>query len=279
MKKYIPLYITDKKNCFKILIFIFLFAVTFLIIYPPFDSTIWFPKEKGSILYFVFLLLPALFGMIILSFSRYLMYKHSLKKKINFYKFGFWILVEILFISIIYTCLNHYFFQDPRKFLIIFGKAVFNISIMELIPYAISILFISYLESRNVIESLKNDNIENHENDLINFTDDKGTERLSIRLDNILYLESADNYITVHYLSKETVSVFMFRNSLNSIEATFKGRGLVRCHRSFIINIHKVVVLRKARGGFFLELDNENVPNIPVSKTYCEQIIELFSKE
>ena len=53
---------------------------------------------------------------------------------------------------------------------------------------------------------------------------------------------------------------------------------LVRCHRSYIVNLDKVKVLRKTKEGIFLELDTDNTSDIPVSKTYYERVMNKFSK-
>ena len=55
-------------------------------------------------------------------------------------------------------------------------------------------------------------------------------------------------------------------------------RPLVRCHRSYIVNLDKVKVLRKTKDGIYLELDAMNTPDIPVSKTYYERVMNKFSK-
>ena len=56
-----------------------------------------------------------------------------------------------------------------------------------------------------------------------------------------------------------------------------KDSQLVRCHRSFIVNLDKVKVLRKNKGGIVMELDAENTPDIPVSNTYYERVMSKFS--
>jgi len=51
---------------------------------------------------------------------------------------------------------------------------------------------------------------------------------------------------------------------------------LVRCHRSYVVNINKVKVLRKDKEGLFLDLDYLDLPDLPISKTYSEQVVKLF---
>ena len=69
----------------------------------------------------------------------------------------------------------------------------------------------------------------------------------------------------------------MLRNTLKNMEPMLEEHYMVRCHRSYIVNICKVKILRKEKEGLFLELDQEGIPDIPVSKTYAERIIQIFS--
>ena len=96
-------------------------------------------------------------------------------------------------------------------------------------------------------------------------------------LSNILYIESADNYVEIYYLKKGKVSHFMLRNTLKLIEELYGSSVIMRCHRSYMVNIKNVKVLRKDKDGLLLELDIDGVPDIPVSKSYTEKILEVFS--
>jgi DNA-binding LytR/AlgR family response regulator len=40
----------------------------------------------------------------------------------------------------------------------------------------------------------------------------------------------------------------------------------------------KVKILKKEKGGIMLELDAENTPDIPVSKTYYDAFMHKFSQ-
>ncbi|HOS16221.1 MAG TPA: LytTR family DNA-binding domain-containing protein, partial [Bacteroidales bacterium] len=77
---------------------------------------------------------------------------------------------------------------------------------------------------------------------------------------------------------KEKVSHFILRNSLKNIETLLTNSNLVRCHRSYMINLSKVNVLRREKDGLYIELDSKSIPDIPVSKTYSNQVVQLFSE-
>ncbi len=55
-------------------------------------------------------------------------------------------------------------------------------------------------------------------------------------------------------------------------------RNTLVAARSYIVNLDMVKVLRKTKDGIFLEMDALNTPDIPVSKTYYERVMDKFSK-
>ena len=61
-----------------------------------------------------------------------------------------------------------------------------------------------------------------------------------------------------------------------TIEESFRDSDLVRCHRKYIVNMSKVRVLSREKGGYFLELDSDLIDPIPISKTYEEAALARF---
>ena len=105
---------------------------------------------------------------------------------------------------------------------------------------------------------------------VFSFYDEKNELRLSVKRSNLLYLESADNYVCIWYLNKGQLTKFMLRNSLKAIEESLADTNVLRCHRSFMVNFDQVKVIRREKEGVYLELGIEKVPDIPISKTYSE---------
>jgi len=46
----------------------------------------------------------------------------------------------------------------------------------------------------------------------------------------------------------------------------------------FMVNFDRVKVIRKDKDGLMLELDDPQAADIPVSKTYVENVMQTFSK-
>ena len=62
------------------------------------------------------------------------------------------------------------------------------------------------------------------------------------------------------------------------MEESFKGSSLVRCHRKYIVNMDKVKVLRKEKDGYEMDLDNDLIPPISITRTYAENVLGILDK-
>jgi len=71
---------------------------------------------------------------------------------------------------------------------------------------------------------------------------------------------------------------YTLRNTMKGIDKICTANGLVRCHRSFFVNINKVKVIRRTPEGMVAEIDHPGVDTVPVSKTYASDLISLFSE-
>jgi DNA-binding LytR/AlgR family response regulator len=168
-----------------------------------------------------------------------------------------------------------------RDFMEIFHNSTINTSLVILLPYSILWLYFSWREKNTLLQKMSNDEptIELQKKSLLAFPDEKGELKISIVLENLLYIDSSDNYVTIHYLNKSKNLKFLLRNSLKWIDENLTiETPLVRCHRSFIVNLDKVKVLRKTKDGILLELDAINTPDIPVSKTFYDKVMTKFSQ-
>ncbi len=281
MNHNIPNYLYEKNNIVKLILFTAFFALLFINIFQPFSSREWYP-DISEFKYFFFSSLIILVGMLVVVISRMIMHYHTRRNTITYWKYICWVLAEILAMSLFYSLFAKFIPESgaKRDFMEIFQQSTINTSLVILLPYSISWLYFSWKDKNNQLLEMetKEDNDSNKKT-LIAFTDEKGELKISVMLENLLYIDSADNYITIHYLNKSKLSHFLVRNSLKRFEETLtKSSSLVRCHRSYIVNLDRVKVLRKAKEGIFLELDVIGTPDIPVSKTYYEQVMMSFSR-
>ena len=119
---------------------------------------------------------------------------------------------------------------------------------------------------------------ERNEAGAIRFADEKGNVKLVVGAERVISIESAGNYVTILYDNDGKLVRYSLRNTLKSIEEICKANGLVRCHRSFFVNLNKIKIIRRNAEGIFAEIDHSGVDDIPISKTYAPELMRLFSE-
>ena len=277
----LPAYLYEKSNTVKMILFTALFALLFINLFQPFGSRNWYPGIS-DITYFAFSSFIILTGMLVVVISRVILNTYSKKHDILYWQFAVWIGCEIVAMAIFYALFARFFPKDGivRDLSEIFRQSLTNTALVLLLPYAICWLYFSWKEKSKLLEDMEQEKApDSHARTLVAFPDEKGDLKISIMLDNLLYIESADNYATLYYMNKSKQSRFLLRNSLKWMEENLtKDTPLTRCHRSYIINMDKVKILKKVKGGIVLELDAENTPDIPVSKTYYDSFMQKFSR-
>jgi len=141
----------------------------------------------------------------------------------------------------------------------------------------LALIMFHYRDQLEAIEARKqamDDEPQNPLPDMFNFYDDKNELKLSLRPDTLYYLEAADNYVMIHYSAQGKLQHYMLRATLRDIEEKFQDVGLRRTHRSYIVNFSRVKLLKRTNEGLMIDFDMEGVPNIPVSKTYMDTVME-----
>ena len=111
---------------------------------------------------------------------------------------------------------------------------------------------------------------------IVNFFDEKKELQLSLRLDHIYYIESAENYFHIYYRNKESVERFTLRSPLKKQQEKLEKYGFIRCHRSFLVNFANILLLRKDRNGPYLDFGQDGLQQIPISKTYLDAVTAYF---
>ena len=187
-----------------------------------------------------------------------------------------WIVLEIFFMSLFYTIYT-LVLNPEREYMEVFNDSAVNTSLVLLLPYSVLHLYFSYKEKERQLRLLEENQTEAAvRQSVFSFYDEKNELRLSVKRSNLLYLESADNYVCIWYLNKGQLTKFMLRNSLKAIEESLADTNVLRCHRSFMVNFDQVKVIRREKEGVYLELGIEKVPDIPISKTYSEKVTRWF---
>lgn len=276
-QKPIPPYLNEKQNIVRLILFTSLFALVFINIYSPFGADRWF--HLTSLEFFTYSSLTILTGVLVVVFSRILMYQVCKRNIINIWQYLIWIFGEIFLMALFYALFEKFFLKDTRIFTDLVRVSSRHTALVLLLPYSILWLYFSWQDKKEQIDRLADvQAFSSNTRNMIPFYDDKGILKFSIKKENLLYLESAENYVSICYLNKDKVSKYLLRDTLKKIEENFSGTEIIRCHRSYMVNFEKVKVIRKDKDGLKLEFDNPYVTDIPVSKTYVSSVMQIFSK-
>lgn len=301
MNKKIPKYYVELNNIITYLIFVMFFSILFVNVFSPFDGQ-WFIEHNGVALTkyqnFLYSVIIVFGGIVIMALSRALMIIIHKHHALSYLEFGAWLIIEVVIMAMVYTTICHYGLDDNRPFAEIFGRTIIYIPIILLIPSIITALCLEVKARDVIIANLlektvcvqdktaksaigESESIPKQEiaNGIINFVDEKKILQLSAKIDNVYYLKASDNYIHIYYLDKDNLCRFILRSSMRKQEERLAKYGFIRCHRSYIVNFSKIVLMRKEKDGLYLDLGHKDLKEIPVSKTYLNEVTSHFTME
>ena len=280
----VPDYLLGKYQLIGTVTFSVLFALVFLNIYIPFSDTAWF--GLGNSVMFLMTVAFSVAAIMILIASRMLMYRTRNLFQMTYAAYIFWCMMELVVISAIYTKVTMDVMGEISESpWAVFGRTMLYAFIALGVPYLIAGMYFAIIDKNKTIRLMNYDNVVTDEpikpeTQKITLFDNSGSLKLSLSPENLYYIESDDNYIKVWYTdNKGELKQYMLRCRLKSVEESFKDTGLVRCHRKYIVNIKKVKVLRKESEGYVLDLDNEDIHPLTVTKTYTDSVLSHFTGE
>lgn len=279
MKNKIPSYFYSKPNSWWLIAGTAVFSELFILIFEPFRSRILVDSDWE---YLLWTTVVVAIGMLVIGISRWVMHFYGEKKGISVVSYSLWIFFEVSVITLIYSLMLMLVFwyiaeEFEWTFFGLYKNILLGTAFTLLIPYAILLLCFAYINAKNELARVKGNAESKPQPDMYHFYDERGDLKLSIRPDMVYYLESADNYVTIHYIDGGKVDKMMIRNTLKNIEWRFRDKGLIRCHRSYIINIQKVSVIRRQDNDVVVAFSDARVPMIPISKGYSDLVMRYFS--
>jgi LytTr DNA-binding domain len=96
---------------------------------------------------------------------------------------------------------------------------------------------------------------------------ENGKDYIEIQPENLLLIESTDNYATIYYLKNQILQKELIRSSLTRLESQINSNKVVRSHRSFIVNLDKIQKITGNAQGYKLQLNFQNLI-VPVARKY-----------
>jgi hypothetical protein len=277
LSKKIPAYLTEKQNIVKLILFTAAFALIFINIYSPFNMEQLYRYTRLK--FFLGSSAVILTGVLVVVISRIIMYQ-AVKKgsQILVYQYVVWSMAEAACMALFYTFYELVILNDTRPFTEVFKKSVSNTALVLLLPYSVLWLYFSWSDKKKKLIELSEAPDNATQKAMVPFRDEKGTLRLSLKRSDILYLQGSDNYVTIWYNAQNKVSKYLLRNTLKKLEDELTGNSIIRCHRSYLVNMEKVKLIKKEKEGMMIELESNSPVFVPVSRSYMNQVLLAFGQ-
>jgi predicted house-cleaning noncanonical NTP pyrophosphatase (MazG superfamily) len=265
----------DLKHNSIIVFFISIGVPLFLLIFQPFDIGLLSVKDKYYLI--------VGFGVItFLALSLHLLFIPSMFPKLfrslkwNVKKEIFWNL------WILFTILTGLFFFTRTLGVLSFDfNLVIKLILTATIPISALIIINQNRMLRSHIKRADEINKKLRENklrqeDIINFVSDYQKDSLAIKVSSLLFIRSANNYIEVFWKERGSVRNQMVRCSMAYSEELLKEyKFIIKCHRSYIVNISYIDRFEGNLQGYKLFFENIDFP-IPVSKSFASKLQEMI---
>ncbi|MBL7905441.1 MAG: LytTR family transcriptional regulator [Bacteroidales bacterium] len=275
LQKQIPSYLLDKRNIVRLILFTAAFALVFINVYAPFGVDVWFNVTRWTLLLYSSII--TLTGVLVVVISRIIMYHSRHRFRIRLWHYLVWVMAEVFFMGLFYSLYQKLILNDLRFLPDLMVTSVQNTALVLLLPYSVLWLYFSWAENKKRLEAMSVPTDTALPKAMIHFNDEKGTLRLSMKTENLLYVEAADNYVVIHYLDNNRPVRYILRNNLKKLGEELFDFPLVRCHRSFMVNSGRVKLIRREKEGLVLELDQPEQITLAVSKTYLSEVMKAFS--
>jgi len=258
-----------------------MYAFFFLIGAKPFHLDTFMQITQGQLAFRAAIM--ASIELVVVLISRLVMLLVRSKHQLNYTGFIIWELMEGVAITMF--CALFVWLMDKRTMLYVdlLPKMFLIVCSILVFPYIIAALLSEIKDKDNriaknmvTIEKYASGQI-GREDSTLPFMDEKKALKLAITANSVLYVEAADNYVNICYLNMDKMVRYPLRNSMRAIEQICEANNIVRCHRSYYVNLRKVSAIQKGPDGLFAELEYAGAPHIPVSTTYSESVTSKFS--
>jgi len=249
---------------------VLVFSVLFLVVFEPFNINLWihYPGWLQKIGLASF----GLMGAAIIAFSQLVVRPLFRIKQFKVKYFFGWVILELLAITAVLALL---FGESYNSYFREWCNTLKYTSLVLVLPYSFSLLTLALIRQRSVqlLESTLTNTPDKP--DLVHFKDEREQVKFSVKRTDILYLESTDNYITIYCSLEGLIKKEMIRTSMKKLEDTLMPEGIIRCHRSFMVNLENVQWMKKEGRNYLVKVKSVDTL-IPVSRSYATQFKSLI---
>jgi DNA-binding LytR/AlgR family response regulator len=280
-----PYYLNDDRKNLLIITAISLFVIFFLMVYKPyknFDEDLTFANMclfggvTFLVLAFSMILLPKVFP-VVFDPVNWTLGKYLTQTLAHCFVIGF----ISVFIDAFYIC--------PYKSLEeIIVHAYTQVALIGIIPVTfMTLLLKNNLLQENLreairanqelekIRNLKNEASKQAHHGITIYSDT--SETLTLNLPDLLFIQADDNYSTVFWLEGSEIQKKLLRINLKNIESQINNSFTIRCHRSYMVNIHAISSVTGNTNGYKLRIKDTD-HYIPVARPKGKEVMEKIQQ-
>jgi len=251
-------------------VFIGIFVGIFLSIFQPFEISAWVTPYKSLKLFGFGLISFVVPGLLNLLIPQVIPAKTTEDKWVV-YKEILLILTVLLFIAagnLFYGRLLGIMPLSVNAYVMVFAftlaVGIFPVSIHVVLRHNQLLKFtLQQTEALNLQLQQQHqpaDTAKHFENDLqpaaeilpaaLQFIAENEKDTFRISADQLLYIESADNYSNIVFTEAGKCKKHLFRSSLKRIEGRLADPAIIRCHRAYIVNLKNIIKIEGNAAGY-----------------------------
>jgi len=284
IRKYLSQRYPFEENKWNIIITISLFVAFFMITFQPFGLNEYQGQYK--------LIVLAGYGMVTFAILLIDMIALPAYFRENFREEKWTVMKELLyFLLILFTIgLGNLLYSSwYLGFRLNFSNVLifqgFTIAIGIIPITALTIIKQSYLNRKNkeraaqITSELIHHRYENTDENLVRITSEGGKEEINLMARDLIFIKSDGNYITVDYLKNGKSTRILLRNTMKYAEELLAPFPPVyKCHRSWLINIEKIVKVTGNSQGLRLQLEGFE-EDIPVARNLTGEFRQIMHEK
>lgn len=279
-------YFDDRKSKWLYIINAIVFSHLFLIIFQPYGISEEMSNPVNSTLHkFLFFFSIAVSTFLALTASQFIFRQTLGFQKVRIKKYTFWLLFEALILllinfgmSFIIPDLGNDFEKELNVWFQI--KMYPKLLLILIFPFFGTVIYIAVKRLQTEVKELDQQLLTfkykydiTKQKDTLNLRDENNQVDVTLPINEILFVESSNQYVVVNYLKNNRIKKHIVRNRLKHILSQTKNLPIKQCHRSFAINLIHVKHLIRSNGKSFLVLNTSfEDKKIPVSNSFLETI-------
>jgi len=256
------------KNRITLILFCGSFSFLFMYIFSPFNMNQWYEGGPQTVtgVFGIF----SLCGVAGLTISQFGLIRLKGSKPLSNLQFIAWFLGEAMLIAAIVNIVNvsiHDYLQYSWS------------EYTDTLRYAFGVLVLPYFIALGwfYANQLKYGTKKEEKETALHIRDEYDKLALTLPPSNLLLLKAEDNYVHIFYLNGTSVKKELLRSSLKKLEPQLSGLGFTRSHRSYMVNLSRVILFKKNAKGHYLLIDGLEDVTIPVSTSYLPDFLQRFT--